>query len=187
MEKTSNREVRPYRGLSLELDPETVDFTGALNQNLGDIPRCLLVKNGDSHLKDCRVLLEALEYQFEDEWILPPNGFESKALRWAEGSGTQDGVRDISPDDSATLEIARLFRFPNPFFGISYFDGDHGKTHHLLGTYRLKLKIEAVMSDPTGSWEMDPQIFEVVLRYASALDLTIPVMQALISRMSWIA
>jgi hypothetical protein len=173
MEKPSKRKVRPYRGLSLEIDPETIDFTGALNQNLGDIPRYLLVKNRDRHLKGCQVRLEALEYQFGDEWIPPPNGFEHKALRWAEGSGSQDGVRDISANSSTKLEIVRLFRFPNPFFGISYFDGNHGKTHHFLGTYRLRLSIGAQLSDTAGFLEIEPQIFEVVLRYAGALDLRI--------------
>jgi len=172
-EEPSNREVRRYRGLSLQFDPEDSDFTDALRQNLSDIARCLLVKNGDRHLKGCQVLLEALEYLFGDEWIPPPNGFERKALRWAEGSGSQDGKRAISANGTAKVEIARLFRFPNPYFGISYFDGDHGKTHHFLGTYKLRLRIEGKVADTSSFWGIEPTIFEVVLRYAGALDLGI--------------
>jgi hypothetical protein len=170
---SSNREVHRYRDLSLEFDPEDSDFVDAIGQNLGDIARCLLVKNGDMHLKDCQVLLEALEYQFGDEWIHPPNGFERKALRWTEGGEPQEGKIDISANGSAKLEIVRLFRFPNPFFGISYFDGDHGKTHHFLGTYRLRLRIDAQISGGSSSWEVESTIFEVVLNYAGALDLRI--------------
>ena len=171
-QKPDQRELRLYRGLSLEFDSMDANSSDSLKQEPGEIAKGLVVKNGEMLVKGCQVVLEELEYQFVKEWIYPPNGFEQKALRW-EGNASQDGKIDIAAHGSAKLEIAKLFRFPNPFFGISYFDGNYGKTHHFVGFYKLRLRIELLASDVSSPWSYEPIIYEVYLNYAGARDLEI--------------
>jgi hypothetical protein len=170
--KPDQREFRQYRGLSLEFDSLDANLSAALKQNTSEIAKGLVVKNGEMLVKGCQVVLEALEYQFGKEWIHPPNGFEQKALRWEE-SASQDGKIDIAANGSAKLEIAKMFRFPNPFFGISYYDGNYGKMHHFIGIYKLRLRIEVRTSDLSSPWSYEPIIYEVYLNYAGARVLEI--------------
>jgi hypothetical protein len=172
-QKPHKRDLRLYKGLSIELDSVDAYLAKGPQQNPGEIEKWLVVKNGDMPVKECQVVVEDLEYYFKSEWIFPPNGFEQKALRWAEESDSQEGKIDICANGSATLEIARLFRFPNPFFGISYFDGSYGKTHHLVGTYKLRLRIEAKIGNGSSIWGFEPIIYEVYLSYVDALNLEI--------------
>ncbi len=172
-QKPQKSELRLYNGLSIDLDPVNVCFTDALIPSPSEITKCLVVKNGNKLVKGCQVILEELEYQFKNEWIFPPNGFEQKALRWAGESESPDGKFDICINSSARIEIVRVFRFPNPFFGISYFDRTHGKTHHFIGTYKLRLRIEAKTINSSNDWSFEPTIYEVYLSYAGALDLEI--------------
>ena len=171
-QKPDQREFRLYRGLRLEFDSMDSNFTDTLKQNPSNISKGLVVKNGEMLVKGCQVVLEKLEYQFGKEWIYPPNGFEQKALRWDE-SASQDGKIDIVANGSAKFDIAKLFRFPNPFFGISYHDENYGKTHHFVGIYKLRLRIEVGTLDISSLWSYEPIIYEVYLNYAGARDLEI--------------
>ena len=171
--KPDKRELRLFSGLSIDFDPADADIIDTLKENPSEIAKCLVVKNGHMPVKRCQVVLDKLEYQFRNEWIWPPNGFEQKALSWAKINAPRDGKIDISANESATLEIVRLFRFPNPYFGIAYFDGNYGKTHHFLGNYKLRARIEGKIGTPSSLWEFEPIIYEVFLKYADTFSLEI--------------
>ena len=172
-DRPQKSDLRLYKDLSIELVSVDADPTKELQQNPSYISKRLVVRNGHIPVKECQVVLKDFEYDFRSEWICPPNGFERKALRWADKSDTLDGKIDICANGSATLEIARLFRFPNPFFGISYFDENYGKTHHFVGTYKLRLRIEAKICNGSSIWGFEPIIYEVYLSYVDALNLEI--------------
>jgi hypothetical protein len=165
--------MRLYNDLSIELDSADAHLAEGTEQNPSEVKKLLVVTNGKEPVRECQVILEDLQYYFRSEWIFPPNGFEQKALRWAEQNDSLAGKMNISANGSTTLEIARLFRFPNPYFGIAYFDGNYGKTHHFLGAYKLRLRIEAEVSSRSDLWEFEPIIYEVYLNYAGTFKLDI--------------
>ena len=167
------RELSFYQELSIEFDPAEVHWADGTQQNASEIEKRVVVKNGSQPVEECQVVLEELAYHFGDEWADPPNGYEQKALRWDEKRAAQEGQIEIAAHGSAKLEIVRLYRFPNPYFGIAYNDGSYGKTHHFVGAYRLRLRLEAKTSDRSGIWVFAPIVYEVYLSYVGALELEI--------------
>ena len=152
-----------YNDLIIKLDSEEAYLTEVTKQNRREIKMWLVVKNGNKPVRDCRVLLEDLEYYFNNEWIFSPNGFDRKALKWGVGYDLPEGKVDISTNGSTNLEIAKSFRIPNPHLAISYLDGFSGKTHHLVGIYKLRLRIEGQVFSRRNLWDFEPIIYEVHL------------------------
>ena len=171
--ESDNRADGRYQDLTIEFDPTEVSWTDGSGQNVSDIEKRVVIRNGGLAISECRVVLEEVAYLFRDEWIDPPNGYQKQALRWAEKTDTRVEQIEIPANQSAKLIIARLYRYPNPFFGIAYSDGSYGKTHHFMGSYRLRLKMEAKISGRQPGLFFLPVIYEIHLNYLSALDLEI--------------
>ena len=172
-QKSPKQEDRFYNALGIELGTGDPKIAERAEKNPNGIKRTLVVKNGNKPIRECQIILENLQYHFGNEWIDPPNGYEQKALRWLDEDNHLDGKRDISADRSTFVEIARLFRFPNPFFGIAYFDGGFGKTHHFVGTYKLRLRIQGKVNKRKNLWDMEAVLYDVFLNYAGARELEI--------------
>jgi hypothetical protein len=168
---TNNYSV--YQELSIEFDPAEADWADGAHQTASEIEKRVVLKNGSQPVSGCQVVLEELAYHFRDEWTDPPNGYERKALRWVDGSDAQDGKIVIPANGSATLAILRMYRYPNPYFGITYADGSSGKTHHFAGAYRLRLRLDGEIGDKASRQVIEPPIYEVYLRYVGALELKI--------------
>jgi hypothetical protein len=171
--KTPEQESRFNNSLHIELSSADAHFANGSEENPSEIRKMVVVKNGRKPVRDCQVILKDLQYHFRNEWILPPNGYEQKALRWVEEYDHLDGKINILANRSTILEIARGFRFPNPYFGIAYFDGSYGKTHHFVGTYKLQLRIEGKVCNSRNLWEFKTVCYEIYLNYVGALDLEI--------------
>jgi hypothetical protein len=171
--KTANQEYNHYQDLRVDFDPDQVSWTDGSHQNASEIEKRVVIKNGDHPIKECQVVVEELAYHFGGKWTDPPNGYETKTLRWVEESGVRAEKIEIPANGSAKLAIATLYRYPNPYFGISYADGDHGKTHHFVGAYRLTLRLEAKISGGNAGQTLTPALFEIHLNYVGALDLGI--------------
>ncbi len=138
-----------------------------------DGKKCVIVKNGEKPIRNCRVVLDNLEFYFQGEWISSPNGFERKALKWGVGDECSKGAANIAANGSEVLEIVGLFRFPNPHFVISYFDGYTGKTYQLVGMYKLECRIEGGIMSGGNVVEIIPIVYEVQLNFADAHKLDI--------------
>jgi hypothetical protein len=171
--KSNPKEMGLYNELSIVLDLTEAHWGDGEQPPASEIEKRVIVKNGSQPIGECQVLLEELAYHFGGEWTDPPNGYEQKALKWAEGSDTQKGQIEIAPHDSAKLAILRMFRYPNPYFGITYADGSMGKTHHFTGAYRLRLRLEGNIGNKSSRQDVSPCIYEVYLRYVGALELEI--------------
>jgi hypothetical protein len=157
----------------IDFDPTEEEWGEGVQQTASDIEKRVVVQNGSQPVSECQVILEELAYHFREEWTDPPNGYEQKALQWADGRGTQDGRIAIPAQGSAKLSLMRMFRYPNPFFGITYADGSLGKTHHFSGAYRLRLRLEGKIGDKTTSRVFRPCSYEIYLLYGGALELEI--------------
>jgi hypothetical protein len=162
-----------YDDLIIELGSERVNRKKGNKHYKWEKRVWLVVKNGEREVRNCRVVLEGLEYHFRDEWILAPNGFDRKALKWNDGKGNIEGKIDISANGSRSLEVAIARRMPNPHFEISYNDGYSGKTHHFIGKYKLRVRIEGRIDGRKTEWEIEPKIYEIYLDYESTLQLGI--------------
>ena len=161
-----------YQELRIQFDPKGMGWTDRSGQDASEIEKRVVVKNGDQPVDDCQVVLEELAYHFGGEWADPPNGYDQKALSWVDEKA-RAGRLAIPANRSAKLAILRLYRYPNPYFGITYHDGSYGKTHHFTGKYRLRLRVEGRLNETnTGQW-IQPTIYEVYLSYLGTLDLEI--------------
>jgi hypothetical protein len=89
------------------------------------------------------------------------------------GFDPPDGKVDIAADGSTALEIAKSARLPNPHLMFSYLDGFTGRTHHLAGTYKLRLRIEAKAFNGGLLCDLEPISYDVHLNYTNALLLEI--------------
>ena len=159
--------------ISIVADLEEAHWADGAHQGVSEIEKRVVIKNGSQPIAACQVVLEEMAYQFRDEWIHPPSGYEQKALRWVQRCDSQDGPIEIAANGSAKLALVKMFRFPNPYFGITYGDGSMGRTHHLTGTYRLRLRLEGKISNGSDKQDFSPCSFEVHLIYVSALELNI--------------
>jgi hypothetical protein len=171
--KEANFDHNLYPELSIELDPTEKNWSNGSHQDLSEIEKRVVIKNGSQPIYDCRVILEDLAYHFGNEWTEPPNGYEKKALQWADESDALEGRIGIAANKSTKLVIARLFRYPNPYFGITYCDGSYGKTHHFIGAYKLRLRLEGKIRERSNVHVIVPSFFEIYLNYVGALELTI--------------
>jgi hypothetical protein len=171
--RTDNQEFHLYNELRVEFDPAEANWTDEAHQSASEIEKLVVVKNGSQPVADCQVILEELAYHFQDEWTDPPSGYEQKALKWTEANEIQNGQIEIPANGSAKLAILMMYRFPNPYFGITYADGSIGKTHHFAGAYRLRLRLEGKIINGGSRRVFSPCIYEVYLRYVGALELKI--------------
>ena len=171
-QQPDNDKKHAYQDLRIDFDSKVMSWTNGAGQNESEIEKRVMVKNGNQPVNDCQVILEELAYHFGGEWTDPPNGYDQKALRWVDEEA-RAGRLTIPANRSAKLAILKVYRYPNPYFGITYGDGSYGKTHHFTGKYRLRLRVEARFNETiTGQW-IQPTIYEVYLSYAGTLDLEI--------------
>jgi hypothetical protein len=168
-----NDEHSHYPELSIEFDPDEMCWSDGSHQDLSEIEKRVVIKNGSQQIYECRVVLEELAYHLGNEWTDPPNGYEKKALKWADESDALPGRIGIAANESTKLVIARLYRYPNPYFGITYCDGGYGKTHHFKGAYKLRLRLEGKIRERNIMYSIAPSFFEVYLNYVGALELSI--------------
>jgi len=131
------------------------------------------VKNRGAPVSNCRVIVEGFDYCFRNEWIIAPNGHERKALKWGVRKEPIGGKVDIPTNRSRQIEIAKARRIPNPHFVITYHDGSAGKTHHLLGKYKLRVKIEARTANQESESNIETVFYDVYFDYEKTLKIRV--------------
>ena len=171
--QSQKQESFTYQELRIKPESTKWGWLDGPDQNSDQIEKRVLIKNGFQALEGCQVVLEELAYQFQGEWTEPANGYQQKALRWAEEHDPQAGRIAIPRRGSVKLSLLTLYRYPNPYFGVAYGDGGHGKTHHFIGQYRMRLRLEGKLSDQNPGQALAPIIYEIYLRYVGTLELEI--------------
>lgn len=164
---------KPINHLTIEIGSERQYLNRLLKSNRDEKGVWLVVKNEGMPVSHCRVLVEGFEYYFLNEWIIAPNGYERKALKWGASKNTIEGRVDIATKGSRKIEIAKARRRPNPHFELTYHEGATGKTHHFIGKYKLRVKIEAKTEREGSTGVIEPVFYDIYFDYESTLKINI--------------
>jgi len=160
-----------YNDLTIEIGSERQYLFQLFNPNKDEKRVWMVVKNRGNPVCNCRVIVEGLEYYFRNEWIIAPNGYDRKALKWDVRNEPIEGMVDITTKGSRPIEIVRARRIPNPHFRITYYDGSTGKTHHFLGKYKLRVKIEARTTNKGNERNIVSVFYDIFFDYESTLKI----------------
>ena len=168
-----SRDKNTRNGLPIEIASQRRSlksiFTPKKDENIVQ----LVIKNNGEAICNCRVIVEGFEYYYQHEWMSAPNGYARKALNWGPRNKAIKGELDIAFKGSKQIEIVKARRIPNPHFKIPYDDVSAGRTHHLLGKYKLQLKIEANTAGKADQWNIEAAYFDIYFEYEKTLKISV--------------
>ncbi len=165
-----SRDKNNTKDLTIKIGSKRRYLYRLLNPNRDERIIWLVVENEGEPVSNCRVIVEGFEYYFRNEWIEAPNGHEQKALKWRSRIKTVEDKVDFATKGSRKLAIAKARRIPNPHFEITYCDGPTGKTHHFLGEYKLRVKIEAIKENENNTYAV---FYDVYFDYENTLKIRV--------------
>ena len=168
-----SRDNKINAGLTIQTGSKRRFLKRLIKPNRDEKSVWLAVKNGGEPVSNCSVIVDSFDYYFQDEWMTAPNGYERKALMWGGRNEPIGGKVDIASKGSRQIVIAKALRIPNPNFVITYHDLSAGKTHHLLGKYKLRIKIEAITASEGSERNIEPILFDIYFDYEKTLKIKV--------------
>jgi len=168
-----SRDQKTNPDLTIEKGSKRISLQRILKPNRDEKSVRLVVKNEGEPVRNCCVIVEGFEFYYRDDWMMAPNGYERKALKWRVRNEPIKGKLDIAAKKSSQIEITKARRIPNPHFKISYHDVSAGKTHHLLGRYKLRVKIEAITASNAGERNTKTDFYDIYFEYEKTLKIRV--------------
>ncbi len=168
-----SRDKKINKDITIKIGSKRRYLYRLLNPNRDERIIWLVVENEGEPVSNCRVIVEGFEYYFRNEWIEAPNGYEQKALKWRSRIELVVGKVDFATKGSRKLAIVKARRIPNPHFEITYYDGPTGKTHHFLGEYKLRVKIEAKTANKDCECNTKIVFYDIYFYYENTLKIRV--------------
>lgn len=134
-----------------------------------------IVKNGNRPIKDCRIVVEAVDILISQntDWTPSPTPFERKSLKWSVGQVETNGTIEMYPNTEARVEIAVAVRFPNPAILIHYLDLERNdkRENRLSGRYKIRVRLEAKTTSNNFDKFIKPIRYEIEFTWRTDLLL----------------
>jgi hypothetical protein len=156
-------EYYPY----LETDDEKRSRLGIGLSTSGKKMMFLVDNNGHVRLRNCGVVMTAIEYKgrdSENSWVNQGHKIETKTFQWDVGYPTENGRIDINPGNKEALNLAITHQHDTGFYFV-FLDGVSKVSWLLEGEYHLSVQIDGQVEKDGLIVDLEPIPYDILFEY----------------------